>query len=83
MNRALADVDGQVLAVSQFTLLGSCHKGRRPAFTGALAPAPAKRLYEHYVQELRGHGLPVETGVFQGDDASRAGQRRPRHAADR
>lgn len=65
MNLSLGDVDGEVLAVSQFTLLGSCHKGRRPAFTGAMAPGPAKALYERFVAQLREHDLHVETGVFQ------------------
>ena len=65
MNRALADVGGGVLVVSQFTLYGDCRKGRRPAFTDALAPGPAEALYERFVARLRAAGLPVETGRFR------------------
>ena len=65
MNRALADVDGAVLVVSQFTLLGDCRKGRRPSFLAAAPPDKADSLYQSFVAELRGHGLTVETGKFQ------------------
>jgi D-tyrosyl-tRNA(Tyr) deacylase len=65
MNRALGDVGGAVLAVSQFTLQGDCRKGRRPSWDAA-APAPlARALYEEVVARLREAGVPVETGVFQ------------------
>jgi D-tyrosyl-tRNA(Tyr) deacylase len=65
MNCSLAEVRGAVLAVSQFTLYGDCRKGRRPSFDEAAPPELAKALYDHYVELLRGRGLPVETGVFQ------------------
>ena len=65
MNLALAEVQGSVLVVSQFTLLGDCRKGRRPGFTAAAPPDQAKTLYQSFVAELRGHGVPVETGRFQ------------------
>ena len=65
MNLALKDVGGAVLVVSQFTLLGDCRKGRRPSFVAAAAPEKANSLYQSFVAELRGHGLPVETGQFQ------------------
>jgi len=65
MNLALKDVLGSVLVVSQFTLLGDCRKGRRPSFVAAAPPGKAKSLYESFVAELRGYGLPVETGKFQ------------------
>jgi len=64
MNLALADVGGAVLVVSQFTLYGDAHKGRRPSFVEAAAPERAIPLYEQFLSALRGHGLPVESGVF-------------------
>lgn len=67
MNRSVLDVAGQVLAVSQFTLLGDCRKGRRPAFTGAAEPELANQLYELYVDHLKGQGIGVEKGVFAAD----------------
>jgi len=67
MNLALADVGGSLLAVSQFTLLGECSKGRRPSFTGAAAPDEGKRLYEYFVEQVRQTGTPVATGIFQAD----------------
>uniref|UniRef100_UPI0011CBAE84 D-aminoacyl-tRNA deacylase n=1 Tax=Stieleria maiorica TaxID=2795974 RepID=UPI0011CBAE84 len=67
MNRSVIDVGGSVLAVSQFTLYGDCRKGRRPAFTDAAPPEVAERLYELYVEELKGQGIGVETGVFAAD----------------
>ena len=64
MNRSLADVNGAVLLVSQFTLLGSTATGRRPSFDAAAPPDDAKRLYEQVAADLRAAGTPVETGVF-------------------
>jgi D-tyrosyl-tRNA(Tyr) deacylase len=65
MNRSVLDMGGGVLAVSQFTLYGDARKGRRPAFTQALAPAPAEALYERFVAGLRAAGVQsVATGVF-------------------
>jgi len=64
MGRALADVGGAVLVVSQMTLYGDTSRGRRPSFD-EVAPGPESRpLYEAYVAALRQAGLPVETGVF-------------------
>ncbi len=65
MNRSLADVGGEALVVSQFTLYGDCRKGRRPSFDQAAPPELARALYERYVEALRGRGIPVQTGVFQ------------------
>ena len=65
MNLNLAQVQGEVLAVSQFTLYGDCRKGRRPSFTEAAAPELANFLYEEYVRALRQVNIKVETGVFQ------------------
>lgn len=65
MNRAVADIGGAVLVVSQFTLAADCRRGRRPSFDHAAAPDDARRLYEDVVAALRASGLPVETGEFQ------------------
>lgn len=65
MNLALSDVDGEVLVVSQFTLLGDCRKGRRPSYTGAAGPELAEKLYGEVVEALRRHGHRVATGRFR------------------
>ena len=65
MNRSVAEVGGAILAVSQFTLLGDCRKGRRPSFVDAAPPDVAERLYRHYVARMRELGLRTETGRFQ------------------
>ena len=67
MNLSLADVDGEVLSVSQFTLFGDCRKGRRPGFTEAGDPETANRLYQYFNEKLRGNGVHVEEGIFQTD----------------
>lgn len=67
LNLSLKDVDGEVLAVSQFTLYGDCRKGRRPGFTEAAAPEDAKALYEYFIGRLRDAGITVGEGVFQAD----------------
>ena len=64
MNLALADVGGEVLVVSQFTLYGDAAKGRRPSFIDAARPETAIPLYESFVAALRARGLKVETGEF-------------------
>ncbi len=68
MNRSVEDVGGEVLAVSNFTLYGSCRRGRRPDFTGAGAPDQANALYEVFLRELAAL-LPdrVQSGVFGAD----------------
>lgn len=65
MNRAVGEIGGAVLVVSQFTLAADCRKGRRPSFDHAAVPDEARRLYEDVVAALRASGLPVETGEFQ------------------
>ena len=65
MNLGLSEVQGAVLAVSQFTLAGSIDKGRRPGFDNAMAPEPAARLFERFVARLRAQGVATETGVFR------------------
>jgi D-tyrosyl-tRNA(Tyr) deacylase len=64
MNRALADVGGAVLVVSQFTLYGDVRSGRRPGFGAAARPAHAEPRYLEVVARLRAHGLDVATGAF-------------------
>lgn len=67
MNLALADVGGAVLVVSQFTLLGDCRTGRRPSLVAAAPPELANTLYQEFIAEVRGQGIPVESGRFQAD----------------
>ena len=64
MNRSLLDVGGELLAVSQFTLLGDARGGRRPSFITAARPETADPMYERLVADWRARGLRVETGVF-------------------
>ena len=64
MNRSLMDVGGEVLAVSQFTLLGDARGGRRPSFIAAARPETADPMYERLVADWRARGIRVETGVF-------------------
>jgi D-tyrosyl-tRNA(Tyr) deacylase len=67
MNRALADVAGGLLLVSQFTLYGDTSRGRRPGFDRAMPPADAERLYDRVVALARERHVPVETGRFRAD----------------
>jgi D-tyrosyl-tRNA(Tyr) deacylase len=64
MNRSLAEADGAVLVVSQFTLYGDARKGRRPSFIEAARPETAVPLYERFIELLRATGRPVATGQF-------------------
>jgi D-tyrosyl-tRNA(Tyr) deacylase len=65
LNRSLLDVGGEMLIVSQFTLLGDCRKGRRPSFIDAAEPSQAAGLYAHFVRQTQALGVPVQTGRFQ------------------
>lgn len=69
MNLDVTAVNGALLAVSQFTLLGDVRKGRRPSFTGAMAPDPARALFERFVALCAEHGVRVETGRFRAEMA--------------
>jgi len=64
MNLSAKDVGAEVLVVSQFTLYGDTHKGRRPSFTNALEPALAEKLYHEFIDEIKASGLKTETGIF-------------------
>jgi D-aminoacyl-tRNA deacylase len=64
MNRGVAEIGGGVLVVSQFTLYGDCHKGRRPSFVQAAPGEVAVPLYEAFVEAVRALGVPVQTGEF-------------------
>ncbi|MRX82213.1 D-aminoacyl-tRNA deacylase [Eggerthella guodeyinii] len=63
-NLSLADVGGEVLVVSQFTLFANCRRGNRPSFTEASAPDEANRLYERFVERARRDAPRVDTGRF-------------------
>lgn len=65
MNRSLIETGGDMLVVSQFTLLADCRKGRRPSFVQAAPPEKANQLYEHFVTQVRQRGIEVATGRFQ------------------
>src|SRR5690606_24336227 len=65
MNLALRDVQGSVLAVSQFTLAGDARKGSRPGFSSAMAPELANQLFMAFCEQVRALGIVCETGRFQ------------------
>lgn len=64
MNLSLKDVNGEVLAVSQFTLYGDARRGRRPSFSDAARPEVANPLYEEFVEKVKNQGINVGTGKF-------------------
>ncbi|MEE8104319.1 MAG: D-aminoacyl-tRNA deacylase [Planctomycetota bacterium] len=64
IDAAVTDVDGSALVVSQFTLCADTRKGNRPSFVRAAEPKRAEELYETFCDDLRGHGVPVQTGRF-------------------
>jgi D-tyrosyl-tRNA(Tyr) deacylase len=65
LNRSVADISGDILVVSEFTLYGDCAKGRRPSFSHAAPPEKARGLYDYFVGKVKESGLHVATGRFQ------------------
>jgi len=64
MNRSLLELGGEMMVVSQFTLLGDCRKGRRPSFMQAAEPNLATELYEYFVNQVHSLGIAAQTGRF-------------------
>ena len=69
MNLSLLDIKGEILVVSQFTLVGNCKKGNRPSFENSAPLKKAQDLYEHFLTEIKGFGLKTESGKFQANMA--------------
>ena len=67
MNLSLRQIQGELLAVSQFTLLADCRKGRRPGFSQAAPPECARQLYDLFIEQVCSNGIKVGSGVFQAD----------------
>ncbi len=67
MNKSIKDIGGEILIVPNFTLYGDARKGRRPGFTAAGSPAEAQKVFEKFIENIKGAGVPVKTGVFQAD----------------
>jgi len=65
MNLSVNEIGGAVLAVSQFTLLGDCRKGRRPSYVKAAVPEQAESLYQRFLEQLRSKEIVVATGAFR------------------
>ena len=67
MNRSVLEAGGSILAISQFTLLGDVRSGRRPSFTAAMDPLPARSLFDRFCEDCRALGVSVATGRFGAD----------------
>jgi D-tyrosyl-tRNA(Tyr) deacylase len=67
MNLSLKDIEGEMLVISQFTIMGDARKGRRPSFTGAGNPAKAEAYYKEFIEKIRSTDIKVESGIFAAD----------------
>lgn len=67
MNLSLKDINGELLAISQFTLYADCTRGTRPSFTNAGKPDYANELYEYFIDQVKEQGIYVEHGIFGAD----------------
>lgn len=65
MNLSVNDINGEILAISQFTLYGELKKGNRPSYINAMNPEDANKLYEYIIGKLKESNLKIESGVFQ------------------
>ncbi len=65
MNRSLADINAEMLIVSQFTLYGDCRKGRRPGYSSAAPPEIAEPIYDRFIEEIKSRGIKTATGTFR------------------
>jgi len=65
MNISLADIGGEMLIISQFTLYGDCRKGRRPGYSNSAPPEFAEPLYQQFIKEVKNHQITVATGTFR------------------
>ncbi len=67
MNLSIMDIGGEILSISQFTLLGDVRKGKRPSFTKAAKPEEARKLYAYFNDKVREKNVSVGEGIFQAD----------------
>jgi len=65
LNLSLLDIGGEILLVSQFTLLADCRKGRRPSFVNAANPETAQKIYHYFIEQIKQRKIPLATGEFQ------------------